>query len=85
PLASYWYDRGHRLSKQQHAVEKIRALFSASLGYPLPESPGDYAIAQHFINALPADANHYLIFLHATTRDDKHWPESAWQTLIDLV
>lgn len=85
PLASCWYDRGHRLSKQQHAVEKIRALFAASLGYPLPESQGDYAIAQHFINALPADANHYLVFLHATTRDDKHWPESAWQTLIDLV
>ena len=85
PLASCWYDRRHRMSKQQHAVEKIRRLFSVSLGYPFPESQGDYAIAQHFVNNLPTDANHYLVFLHATTRDDKHWPESAWQTLIDLV
>ncbi|WKX26551.1 lipopolysaccharide heptosyltransferase RfaC [Tatumella ptyseos] len=85
PLASYWYDRSHRLSKHQHAVEKIRALFSVSLGYPLPKTQGDYGIAQHFTNVLPADANHYLVFLHATTRDDKHWPESAWETLIDLV
>ena len=27
----------------------------------------------------------YLVFLHATTRDDKHWPESHWQALIALL
>ncbi|MBT0727410.1 lipopolysaccharide heptosyltransferase RfaC [Rosenbergiella australiborealis] len=85
PVASWWYDRSYRLAKQQHAVEKIRALFARSLGYQKPTTPGDYAIAQHFLNTLPEDANHYLIFLHATTRDDKHWPESAWEALIDLV
>ena len=85
PLASWWYDQGHRLSKQQHAVEKIRALFAMSLGYPLPSGQGDYAIAQHFVHTLPAEANRYLVFLHATTRDDKHWPESDWKALISLV
>ncbi len=24
-------------------------------------------------------------FLHATTRDDKHWPEANWRELIGLV
>lgn len=27
----------------------------------------------------------YLIFLHSTTRDDKHWPENHWRSLIELV
>ena len=25
------------------------------------------------------------MFLHATTRDDKHWPETRWQELLDLL
>ncbi len=26
-----------------------------------------------------------MVFLHATTRDNKHWPESHWVQLIELV
>ncbi len=25
------------------------------------------------------------MFLHATTRDDKHWPETRWRELLDLL
>lgn len=25
------------------------------------------------------------MFLHATTRDDKHWPEQSWRQLIELT
>ena len=66
-------------------MERTRQLFAKSLGYPLPSTAGDYAIARHFTAALPADAGHYLVFLHATTRDNKHWPESHWRDLIALV
>ncbi len=85
PLASWWYDQRYHLSHQQHAVEKIRQLFAKSLGYPQPSHPGDYGIAQHFLHDLPNDHGKYLVFLHSTTRDDKHWLESAWATLIELV
>ena len=27
----------------------------------------------------------YVIFLHSTTRDDKHWPEENWRELIGLM
>ena len=27
----------------------------------------------------------YAVFLHATTRDDKHWPEANWRALIGLL
>lgn len=85
PFASWWYDRRHYINKQQHAVQRTRELFAKSLGYALPETTGDYAIARHFIHALPEDAGQYLVFLHATTRDNKHWSESHWRELIGLI
>ncbi|TNH07249.1 lipopolysaccharide heptosyltransferase RfaC [Testudinibacter sp. TR-2022] len=84
PLASFFYDKTHSISYQQHAVERIRQLFALSLGYALPSEQGDYGIARHFLNP----ANHttpYLIFIHSTTRDDKHWSESAWRELISAL
>ena len=85
PLASLFYNRHHHIAKQQHAVERTRELFAKSLGYAKPESQGDYAIAQHFLNESTADITPYCVFLHATTRDDKHWPESHWRELIGLL
>ncbi|HCJ9518603.1 TPA: lipopolysaccharide heptosyltransferase RfaC, partial [Escherichia coli] len=85
PLASLFYNRKHHIAKQQHAVERIRELFAKSLGYSKPQTQGDYAIAQHFLTNLPTDAGEYAVFLHATTRDDKHWPEEHWRELIGLL
>ena len=81
PLASWFYNIRHHVSKEQHAVERIRQLFALSLNYALPNNKGDYAIASHFLTTLPEDANQYLVFLHATTRDEKHWPEHHWREL----
>ncbi|MDN2486904.1 lipopolysaccharide heptosyltransferase RfaC [Kosakonia sacchari] len=84
PLASLFYNRRHHIAKQQHAVERTRELFAKSLGYTKPQTQGDYAIARHFA---VADAAHspYAVFLHATTRDDKHWPEAHWRELLNLL
>ncbi|UDG79601.1 lipopolysaccharide heptosyltransferase RfaC [Candidatus Steffania adelgidicola] len=83
PLACWFYHRQHTVSKQQHAIERIRQLFAASLDYQLPVTPGDYAIANQF--SPPPDAKGYLVFLHATTRSNKHWPEAHWRALIKLA
>ena len=85
PLASLFYNRRHHIAKQQHAVERTRELFARSLGYAKPATQGDYAIAQHFLSHLNADAGQYAVFLHATTRDDKHWTEAGWRELIALL
>ena len=82
PLASLFYNCKHHIARQQHAVERTRELFAKSLRYTKPQSQGDYAIAQHFLNDLNANAGQYAVFLHATTRDDKHWPEANWRELI---
>ncbi|MCD1126408.1 lipopolysaccharide heptosyltransferase RfaC [Jinshanibacter sp. LJY008] len=85
PLASWFYDIKHPIPKNQHAVERTRQLFALSLGYSVPAQKGDYGIAQRFLTTPPADANTYLVFLHATTRDNKHWPEQHWRELIALT
>lgn len=84
PLASLFYSRRHHIAKQQHAVERTRELFAKSLGYSKPQTQGEYAIAQHFIGESAA-GEPYAVFLHATTRDDKHWPEARWRDLLALM
>lgn len=85
PIASWFYDQKHFVAKDLHAVERVRRLFAQSLDYPLPSATGDYAIAKHFLSTLPDDNQQYLVFLHSTTRDDKHWTEQSWRDLIALI
>lgn len=85
PLASLFYNRRHAIAKAQHAVERTRELFASSLGYTRPQTQGDYGISQHFLNNLNSNTGNYAVFLHATTRDDKHWPEENWRALIGLL
>ncbi|MDF7679635.1 lipopolysaccharide heptosyltransferase RfaC [Enterobacteriaceae bacterium ESL0689] len=86
PLASLFYQHRHAIARSQHAVERTRELFAKSLAYRRPQTAGDYAIARHFIHADNASSDvPYLVFLHATTRDEKHWPESHWRELIALL
>ncbi|SFO05459.1 lipopolysaccharide heptosyltransferase RfaC [Xenorhabdus japonica] len=82
PIASFFYDYCHAINKQQHAVERIRDLFADSLGYKKPSEQGDYTIARHFLNQQTDSQSNYLVFLHATTRNEKHWPEHHWRQLI---
>jgi len=83
PLASLFYMHRHHIARQQHAVERTRELFALSLGYAKPQTRGDYAIARYF--TADTAAQPYAIFLHATTRDDKHWTEDRWCELIALL
>ncbi|MCX8600798.1 MULTISPECIES: lipopolysaccharide heptosyltransferase RfaC [unclassified Gilliamella] len=85
PIASWFYDVKHHVPKQMHAIERVRLLFAKSLNYTFPNHTGDYAIARHFTQVLPEDAMQYLVFLHATTRDEKHWTEDAWRELIKQI
>jgi len=89
-LAAFFYQHKYSVSKELHAVERIRQLFAQALNYPVPESArtngplnavrGTYGIdPQRFCSRTPEKAN--VVFLHGTTRDDKHYPEVYWQQL----
>ncbi len=83
-LSSFFYQKKHKVDKNCHAVTRARILFSKALGYELPQSKPDFHIN---VNQLPALdfqlPEKYLVFLHGTTWDSKHYPESYWRTLAE--
>ncbi len=80
PLASWAYHAKYSVSKQQHAVERIRQLFSQALGYTLPQGRGDYGISRHRFTGSSAESAN-IVFLHATARECKLYPEDYWRDL----
>ncbi|WP_349616368.1 lipopolysaccharide heptosyltransferase I [Azotobacter salinestris] len=83
PLASLFYGRRYPVPWGQHAVERVRQLFAQALGYSVPATVGDYGLDRSRL-ATPAGAP-YLLFLHGTTWDSKHWPESYWRELAERM
>ena len=83
PLASKFYDYTFSVSRSQHAVERNRQLVARSLGYVLAPTV-DYGLRPGN-NQLdwpqPAPISRDAVFLHATSRADKCWPESDWAAL----
>lgn len=84
PLASWFYDHPASVARGQHAVERLRQLFAQALGYELPIGIGYYGLKRL---AAPdsATAAPYVLFLHGTTWDTKHWPELYWRQLAELM
>jgi heptosyltransferase-1 len=75
PWAAHAYDVVFPVPKTLHAVERNRQLAAAALGYePRPEV--DYGLAPAH-----SENSHSVVFLTATSRDDKLWPEADWANL----
>jgi heptosyltransferase I len=84
PLASRFYDHGVRVPKGQHAVERVRQLFAQALGYPCPQTLGEYGLDRSYL-AGDQPFEPYILFLHGTTWDSKHWPEAYWRALAERM
>lgn len=82
PLAAWAYQRRYAVSRELHAVERIRQLFALALGYPKPPQRGAYGLtrSQFLTHASTADLRR-VMFLHGTTWPTKLWPLEYWQTL----
>ncbi|WP_315249802.1 lipopolysaccharide heptosyltransferase I [Pseudomonas fragi] len=80
PLASRFYQRRLAVARGQHAVERLRQLFAVALGYDLPKGLGDYGLDVERLVELPR-TKPFVLFLHGTTWDTKHWPEVYWRDL----
>ncbi|MBV8803069.1 MAG: lipopolysaccharide heptosyltransferase I [Gammaproteobacteria bacterium] len=83
-LAAFFYKKTFFVEKKQHAILRLRQLFSQSLGYSLPETAPDYGLDRACLKKDVKDEN-YLVFLHGTTWQTKHWSESAWIELTKIV
>lgn len=80
PLAALFYRHRYNVNFYQHAVVRMRSLFSLALNYELPVSPPDFGMKREQFNAA-APAEHYVVFLHGTTWPSKQWPEIYWKEL----
>ncbi len=84
-LVRFFYDRRVPIEPRTHVVERTRQLVAAALGLPKPHVSDDIdfgidtrraalAVSELGLN-LPVP---YVVFVHATSRADKQWPEAAW-------
>jgi len=81
-MAARAYEHRFAVARNQHAVQRVRQLFAAALGYPLPDGTPDYGIKAHFHVSMRQP---YLVFLHGTTWPTKHWPEAYWLRLAAMA
>lgn len=81
----FFYDRRVPVPPRTHVVERTRQLVAAALGDPAPQPTDDIdfgidtrraalALSSAGLN-LPVP---YVVFVHATSRADKQWPDTAW-------
>lgn len=84
PLASLFYQHKQAVSREQHAVDRIRQLFAQSLGYDMPTTVADYGLNPDSLPQTP-NLDEYVMFIHGTTWDSKHWPETYWFQLGALM
>jgi lipopolysaccharide heptosyltransferase I len=79
-LAAFAYRRKYNVNFYQHAVVRMRSLFSQALNYSLPDSAPDFRLnREQFIDR--KNQEDYIVFLHGTTWTSKQWPESYWSIL----
>lgn len=83
-FASFAYQRKHTVNFYQHAVVRMRSLFSQALGYALPDAAPDFGIDLQQFKRENSEEK-YVVFLHATTWESKQWPETYWKQLADLA
>ncbi len=85
-LVRWFYQTKVWIQPHTHVVERSRQLAACALGDPLPradEQNIDFGIDRcqaarelaHTGLNLPVL---YVVFVHATSREDKQWPESCW-------
>lgn len=83
PMAARFYQTRIPVPMGDHAIHRLRTLFSLALGYEIP-STFSYGV-QKDRWASPDITEPYQLFLHGTTWDTKLWPEAYWRELTEKV
>ena len=82
PIVTALYRHRHRVDPEQHLIDRCRRLAGAAFGYE-PRGAPHFDLAPP-LEGDPPDAP-YAVFLHATSRRDKRWPEAHWRSLAEHV
>lgn len=86
-LATRFYQQVYAVPRALHALERNRQLVAMAAGYPL-SAPPTYGLELRSgsVAGRPGAGDWdprapFVVFLHATARAEKLWPESAWIAL----
>jgi heptosyltransferase-1 len=82
PLATLAYAHRHAVPWGQHAIARNRQLTAAALGTD-PSPPPRYGLVIEPTERVASDP--YVVALHATSREDKLWPEAHWRALLQQL
>jgi heptosyltransferase-1 len=85
PLATLFYNKMYSVPWTEHAVDRVRQLFSRALKYNYNPEQIDYGIRLPQLAQRAADDRPSIVFLHGTTWVTKHWPEYYWRHLAQLA
>lgn len=80
PAAARFLDVRFTVSREQHAVDRIRTLFGHAFGYQ-PVGLPDYGLRFDAPRPAWVPPGNYVVGLHATSRPDKQWPSEEWLRL----
>lgn len=80
PLSSLLYRHRHPVPKDRHAIERVRQLFAAALGYVYDPADLDYGLDRRRF-AAPVEEMDYLVFLHGTSWPSKRLATAQWIAL----
>lgn len=84
PWMTFIYQQTYFVPKEQHAIHRLRQLFAKILNYEYQSEIINYGInLGQFIHQSPKEK--YIVLLHGTTWLTKHWPESYWHQLAQLI
>ena len=86
PLATLFYNKVYSVPRTEHAVDRIRQLFSRALNHDYDTRVVDYGIdINRIAGEHPANEKKQVVFLHGTTWRTKHWPEHYWRHLAHIA
>lgn len=86
PMATLFYNKVYSVPWTEHAVDRVRQLFSRALKYHYDKDSVDYGIDLDRIDpGHEPDATKRVMFLHGTTWATKHWPEHYWRHLAHIA
>ena len=76
-LLTFLYDKGINITKDEHAVMRMKKLAAESLNYE-PNKEYDYGFKQEGL-----DKKNKIIFVHGSSRRNKEYPLDYWKKLAD--
>lgn len=86
PMATLFYNKVYSVPWTEHAVDRVRQLFSRALQYEYDEDQIDYGIdISRITDGRNISEGKSVVFLHGTTWNTKHWPEYYWRHLARIA